>query len=126
MHSLGLFLAFATAVGGAAAIVAGTVAARHPAFDVEDYLYSLDGDARIIDEYERKLAEPFLLRVVRPMSNRLAGLIHRFTPADYLETTHKKLLHAGLSSSIRAEEFVVAQVGCFALTSVTGLGWAVL
>jgi tight adherence protein C len=65
------------------------------------------------------------MRVMHPLGAALSGLT-RLTPKNYVEGVHKKLLHAGLANSVRAEEFVVGQV---ALTGVLGVGallWVVL
>lgn len=127
MFSLGLVLAFTAALGGAAAIVVGTTMSRRTAGGVEQYLRHLDeGDLAIPDEFERRLAEPFLIRVVRPMTRGLWSVLTRLTPGGYLENVHKKILVAGLSSTLRAEEFVVGQAVCTALFSLIGIAYVVL
>jgi tight adherence protein C len=124
--SFGLFLAFTAALGGAVAIAVGTALAHRPASDVEHYLHDLDGDAGVTDEFEQRLSEPFFVRVVRPLSGRVLGLVGRFTPGNYLETTHHKILVAGMSSALRAEDFVVGQVASGGLFTVGGIAYVVL
>lgn len=126
MHSFGLFLAFTTALGGAAAMACGALMARRPAGDVERYLHDLEGHVAVTDEFERRLAEPFIIRVIRPLTGRVAGAITRFTPGSYLDSVHKKLLVAGMSTTMRAEEFVVAQGVCGALFTISGVAWVAL
>ncbi len=125
MSSLAIFLAFTAALGGAAAIAVG-VLLRRPAVEVEQYLHDLDDDARPPDEFERQLAEPFFVRVVRPLSAGFVGTVSRLTPGNYLESVRKKILVAGLTASIRPEEFVVAQVALGIFTTLVGVGWVVL
>jgi tight adherence protein C len=126
MESLGVFITFAVALGGAAAIAVG-VLARKPADDVGQYFQELDADMpEVADEYEQKLTEPFFIRVVRPLSGNALGLITKLTPRNYLDSTHKKILLAGLTSRMRAEEFVVGQVASTGILTLAALGWIVL
>jgi tight adherence protein C len=127
VHSFGLFLAFTAALGGAAAIAVGTTMARRTAGGVEQYLHDLDeGDLPVADEFERRLAEPFLIRVVRPMTGGIWGMLTRLTPSSYLESVHKKILVAGMSTTLRAEEFIVGQAVCGGLFTLLGLAYVVL
>jgi tight adherence protein C len=125
MSSLAIFLAFTAALGGAAAVAVGA-ALRRPAVDVEQYLHDLEDDGAPNDEFQRRLTEPFFVRVIRPLSSGAIGAVTRFTPANYLEATRKKIVTSGLSSSIRPEEFVVAQVACGVFATLVGIGWIVL
>jgi tight adherence protein C len=125
MSSLAIFLAFTAALGGAAAVAVGA-ALRRPAVEVEQYLHDLEDDGAPRDEFQRRLAEPFFVRVIRPLSSGAIGAVTRFTPANYLEATRKKIVTSGLSTSIRPEEFVVAQVACGVFAALVGIGWIVL
>ncbi len=127
MSSFVLFLAFTAALGGAAAIAVGTVMGRRTAGGVEQYLHDLDeGDLPVIDEFERRLSEPFLIRVVRPLTGGIWSLLTRLTPSSYLENVHKKILVAGLSSTLRAEEFLVGQAISGALFTLFAIAYVVL
>ncbi len=127
MSSLVLFLTLTAALGGAAAIAAGTVMARRTAGGVEQYLHDLDeGDQLPTDEFERRLSEPFLIRVVRPMTTGIWGSLTRLTPSGYLDNVHKKILVAGLSSTLRSEEFVVGQVMSGVLFTLLAVAYIVL
>jgi tight adherence protein C len=97
------------AVAGAAAVAVGLLRAR-PAGSVGQYLRDLDENVTFTDEFERKLQEPFIIRVVRPLGAGFANTVGRLTPRNYLDQTHRKLLLAGLTGSMRAEEFVVGQL----------------
>lgn len=126
MTSLGLFAILFTALGASLAAV-GMVRARRPAFNVAEYFHDLDVDAgRPIDEFEAKLAEPFWVRVVKPFSGKALKGVTRLTPSDYLERTHKKLLFAGLTGTMRAEEFVIAQASATGLLTVGALAYVIL
>jgi tight adherence protein C len=126
VSSFVLFLAFTAAVGGAIAVAVAYRTARRPATDLAEYLHDLDGDVEVTDEYERKLAEPFFVRVIRPMSTGAVGRIAKLTPRNYLDSVHKKILVSGISGSLRAEEFVVAQAASGAIFTLAALAWIVL
>lgn len=126
MTSLGLFAIMFTALGASLAAV-GVARARRPAFNVAEYFHDLDADAgRPVDEFEAKLAQPFWVRVVKPFSGKALKSVTRLTPSDYLERTHKKLLFAGLTGTMRAEEFVIAQASATGLLTVGALAYVVL
>jgi tight adherence protein C len=65
------------------------------------------------------------MRVMHPLG-QLFGGVTKLTPKNYVENIHKKLLHAGLANSIRAEELVVGQVALTGLLTLGALLWAVL
>jgi tight adherence protein C len=126
MTSLGFIAILFTALGASLAAV-GVARARRPAFNVAEYFNDLDADAgRPIDEFEAKLAQPFWVRVVKPFSGKALKGVTRLTPSDYLERTHKKLLFSGLTGSMRAEEFVIAQAAATGLLSVGALSYVLL
>ena len=126
MTSLGLFAIMFTGLGASLAAV-GVARARRPAFNVAEYFHDLDADAgRPVDEFEAKLAQPFWVRVVKPFSGKALKSVTRLTPSDYLERTHKKLLFAGLTGTMRAEEFVIAQASATGLLTVGALAYVVL
>jgi len=122
---LSILLPMFLAVAGATAVAVGLARAR-PAGDVGQYLQDLDENVTFTDEFERKLQEPFLLRVVRPLGSGIAGSVGRLTPRNYLDQTHRKLLLAGLSGSMRAEEFVVGQLAATAASTLAGVLYVAL
>ena len=128
MGNLGIFVAAGFAVIGAAIAIVGLSRAQRPVLDLGQYLQDLDGDGRLeaTSEYQRKLAMPFLVRVIRPISGKALGSITRLTPRNYLEQTHRKLLLAGLSGTMRAEEFVVAQLAGTGLLTVGAILYTVV
>lgn len=125
MEPIGIALALATVLAGATIVVVGLAKLQQPALDTEGYLRDLDDDTRPTSEFERRLQEPFVLRALRPLAASL-GSVTRLTPRNYLEKVHRKLLLAGLSSSIRAEEFVVAHGAAIGLLTVGSVAYAIL
>ena len=123
---LGILLTLSLAAAGGMAAFFGVARMRRPALDAGEYLRELDSDPAVPDEFEAKLAEPFFVRVVRPLSGGLVDIASRLTPRHYLDTTHHKLLLAGLTGTMRAEEFVVAQVAGTGLLTVAALAYATL
>ena len=79
-----------------------------------------------VDEFEAKLAQPFWVRVVKPFSGKALKSVTRLTPGDYLERTHRKLLLGGLTGTMRAEEFVIAQAAATGLLTVGALAYVLL
>lgn len=111
---------------GAGIVVAALGAARRPSTDPAEYLAALDAGEAVADEYEEVLAQPFLSRVVRPLGQRAFGAIASLTPRNYLERVHASLVHAGLAGSVRAEEFVTAQVLATGFGLVAAVAWSAL
>ena len=104
----------------------GVARARRPAFNVAEYFNDLDDAGGPVDEFEAKLAEPFWVRVVKPFSGRALRGITRLTPSEYLERTQRKLLLSGLTGTMRAEEFVIAQSAATGLLTVGALAYLLL
>ncbi len=125
MSSLSILAISFTVIGAGLAAV-GVARARRPAFNVAEYFNDLDADATRVDEFEAKLAEPFWVRVVKPFSGRALKSVTRFTPSEYLERTHRKLLLSGLTGTMRAEEFVIAQAAATGLLTVGALAYVFL
>ncbi len=126
MTSLSLLAVSVTVLGAALAAV-GLARNRRPAFNVAEYFQDLDAEgAAPIDEFEAKLAQPFWIRVVKPFSGRALKSVTRLTPGEYLERTQRKLLLSGLTGSMRAEEFVIAQASATGLLTVGALAYVLL
>ena len=126
MNSLSILAISVTVVGAGLAAV-GLARSRRPAFNVAEYFQDLDADANAsTDEFEAKLAQPFWVRVVQPFSGRALKSITQLTPSEYLERTHRKLLFGGLTGTMRAEEFVIAQGAATGLLTVGALAYLLL
>ena len=126
MTSLSIFAIAFTSLGAAMAAV-GVARSRRPAFNVAEYFNDLDADNRgPVDEFEAKLAQPFWVRVVKPFSGRALKSVTRLTPSEYLERTQRKLLLGGLTGTMRAEEFVIAQSAATGLLTVSALAYLLL
>ena len=124
MSNLGIAITVCLAAAGALMAYVG-VKTQRPVLDVGEYFQALDEDSGIVDEYDRKLAEPFAVRLMHPLG-QVFGSVAKLTPRNYIETIHKRLLHAGMANSIRAEEFVVGQVAATAILTLGGVMWALL
>jgi len=125
MSSLSILAGSVTVLGAMVAAL-GVARSRRPAVNVAEYFHDLDAEAGTpTDEFEARLAQPFWIRVVQPFSGRALKSVTRLTPSEYLERTHRKLLLAGLSGSMRAEEFVIAQSAATGLLTVSALAYLV-
>lgn len=128
MNSLSILAISFTVIGAATAAV-GVARSRRPAFNVAEYFQDLDSAAAAggpVDVFEAELAQPFWVRIVKPLSGRALHSVTRLTPSDYLERTHRKLLLSGLNGSMRAEEFVIAQASATGLLTVGALAYLLL
>src|SRR5215218_2571328 len=128
MTSLSIFLGILTVLGGMVAVL-GVARNRRPAFNVAEYFQDLDASAGTggpVDIFEAELAQPFWVRVVQPFSGKALKSVTRLTPRNYLESTHRKLLLGGLTGSMRAEEFVIAQSAATGLLTVSALAYLLL
>jgi tight adherence protein C len=121
-----LVLTMTLAVAGAVVVAVGLAWSRRPALGgVAEYLRDVDGaPGGVVDQYQRQLAEPFFVRVVRPFMGSMHDAVDRLTPRNYLQTTHRNLQLAGLTSTMRAQEFVVAQVIGTALLTLAALAYS--
>jgi tight adherence protein C len=98
-------------VGGGCLAVLGyysrTAAATEGA---ADYLRSLEVDEDEPDQFKVLLAQPFLSRVVQPVTDSLLSLVGGVFPGNYRDTMHRQLTRAGLQGQFRAEEIISLQV----------------
>ena len=120
-----LILSLVVAAGGLAVAAAG-VRRRQLAADPTAYIHDLEREEgapdRDGDAYSSRLRLPFLTRVLRPLCTGLVDRISALTPGNHVRAVHRKLLLAGLTTSIRAEEFVTIQ----AIATAAGLALGVL
>jgi len=115
------------ALGGIALIYAGvTMRATAPVDDPEAYLRSLDFDEQEADEFQQLLQEPFLRRVLRPLSSRALGSIALLLPSNYRDQIRQKLVYAGLAGRYRPEEIITAQVLLGVVAFTLALTYSVL
>jgi tight adherence protein C len=126
MTTLSIFLGLVTVLGGMVAVV-GLARSRRPAFNVAEYFQDLDdAGSGSVDVFEAELAQPFWVRVVQPFSGKALKSITRLTPSNYLEATHRKLLLGGLTGTMRAEEFVIAQGAATGILTVLALFYVIV
>jgi tight adherence protein C len=106
------FLPLVVALGGLVALSVGIARMRQPAAaDPAAYLRQLDDPGlEDADEFSKRLNEPFIGRAVRPLLDSVLKSVGTLTPRGHVDRVHQKLLVAGLSQSLRAEEFVTLQI----------------
>lgn len=109
-------------IGGGVFLVLG-LRSREPGPDRPvDYLQSLSADPNDYDDFEQLLQEPFIQRVLRPITSAMVGTASGVLPRNLRDDVHQRLVLAGMANQYRAEEVVTAQV----LGGVGGLVLAVL
>ena len=108
-----VILAFVVFAAGLAFVAAG-ISRRRLATDPTAYLHDLEADAASgdpdADSYTKLMHQPFLARALRPLGVGFLERISALTPRNYVLKVHHQLLLAGLSTQVRAEEFITAQV----------------
>lgn len=76
----------------------------------DEYLRSLEAYEEETDEFKVLLTQPFLSRVVRPMSASLLSFAGGVLPGNYRDRVHQCLIRSGLAGQFRAEEIISLQV----------------
>jgi tight adherence protein C len=109
---MGSFLGLLILVAGACVALYGYSLRTSPTgAEAADYLRSLDIEGEEEpDQFKALLSQPFLSRVVRPMSSQLLDLVGGVLPGNYRDTMHRQLVRAGLTGQFRAEEIISLQV----------------
>ncbi len=76
-----------------------------------DYLRTLDDSyEEPLDEFQQKLQEPAIQRLLRPLGSSAGQRLGSITPRAQLDRIHAQLLQAGMGGTIRAEEMATLQV----------------
>jgi len=82
-----------------------------PALDpIQERLKAMVKDRDVIDLTEIELSKPFAERVMKPIMDKVGGLVRRFTPNEVLTETQKKLTAAALN--MQPLTMVTMQVIC--------------
>ena len=102
--TLAAFAAVATC--GLAVMVVTGLRARRTAPDIDDFLDNLG-----LDQYQQRLAEPFLTRVVGRAVTSIAARLEKLLPAKYIENVDRQLVYAGLGGKRSPGRQVAMQIG---------------
>ncbi|MGH9178537.1 MAG: type II secretion system F family protein [Acidimicrobiales bacterium] len=119
-----MILAIGVSLAGLASVTLG-VSRRRLATDPTAYLHELEMDAMTEvegDAYSHRMRLPFVSRVMRPLGTGVLDRVAALTPRNYTYKVHRQLLQAGLSTSLRAEEFITAQVVSTVVGTLAGIG----
>jgi len=79
-----------------------------------DFIRSLGSEAELYADavpVVERVQAPLVSRILGPAVNGLRHALSRLYPASDIDRVHADLLKAGLTGSVRAEEFVAIQVG---------------
>lgn len=115
-------------VVGAMTITVTARSGRLRSSGAADFLESISGgpvdptSAMITDRLEM----PFFERIIRPLGSGIIERLVSFTPSGYLDRVHQRLLLAGLTPAVRAEEFGAASVLSAATGVLLTVAWLVL
>ncbi len=90
-----------------------------------DFIRSLGADAEMYTQQTAPVIDrvqtPLVNRIFGPLGNGLRRNLSRLYPASEIDSVHADLLKAGLTGTVRAEEFVAIQVGLVMLGIAVGL-----
>jgi tight adherence protein C len=110
-------------VGGVAGI--GTAAWRsHASARQLEFIRSLGHDVELVNPavvVPDRVQTPLVSRLFGPASNALRHSLSRLYPSRDIDRVHADLLKAGLTGSVRAEEFVALQVASVLMGIAVGL-----
>lgn len=89
-----------------------------------EFIRTLGQDAELGAEpfvVPERIQAPFFSRVFGPLVQQLGHALSRLYPSRDIDKVHADLLKAGLTNSVRAEEFVAMQVGSVLTGIAVGL-----
>ena len=89
-----------------------------------DFIRSLGAEAEVYAEPVQvpdRVQTPLFSRMFKPVKTGLRQSLSRLYPSSEIDNVHADLLKAGLTGSLRAEEFVAVQVGAVLLGIGGGL-----
>lgn len=89
-----------------------------------DFIRALGTDAEAyVEEVQlpERVQTPLLQRIFGPITGGLRHTLSRLYPSSDIDRVHADLLKAGLTGSVRAEEYVAIQVGSVLLGFAAGL-----
>lgn len=99
------------AVTGVGVIAASLVGTHRTSAEAIEYVRSLeDGGSIAAVNFDPRMADPLLVRVLRPFGNRLLSAVTALTPGHHRDQIHHQLMRAGLAGTYRAEEIVAGQI----------------
>ena len=101
------FFFFVTLALGGLVVVA--TSARRSARVAPDFAGFLDDPEQ--DEYEQRLSQPFLRRIVGALTAAVSARLERFVPAKYMEDLERQLVHAGVAGKRSPGEQLTLQLG---------------
>jgi tight adherence protein C len=104
-----LLLAVAGMAGAFALLTFGVLAQMQEKATVKASLRQLE-DYEIESIREKELLTPIAQRVVAPVTGWFTSLGRRFTPVGYVESTRKKLVHAGKPNPEELDRFLAIRV----------------
>ena len=96
----------------------------HKASNRLDFIRSLGSEAELYAEAApvvERVQTPLVNRIFGPVANGLRNNLSRLYPSSEIDNVHADLLKAGLTGTVRAEEFVAIQVGSVVLGFAVGL-----
>ncbi|HVA10334.1 MAG TPA: type II secretion system F family protein [Acidimicrobiales bacterium] len=120
---IGIWIGICLMVGGVGG-VALAAKRSHEAGQQLDFIRTLGKDAEFGAQQvilPDRLPTPLVSRVFGPPTQQLRHSLSRLYPSRDIDRVHTELLKAGLTGTVRAEEFAAIQVGAVLLGFAVGL-----
>jgi tight adherence protein C len=122
--SLLMVAASLVALAGLALVGAGLRFARTSPID--ELLAEFDAGPEHLDDYQGRLEQGFSQRLLLPLGGSVLSSIQGLLPRNHLGDIRRRLVLAGLSGRMGAEEYVAGQVVGLVVGSLLGLGGGVV
>lgn len=91
------------------------------ATDIEDLLAEFEATSTDLDEYTQRLQNPLTSRFLLPLGRSITDSLKSLLPRNHLAGIRRRLVLAGLSGRMGAEEYVAGQVVGTAVGVLLGL-----
>jgi tight adherence protein C len=122
--SLLMVAASLVALGGLALVGAGLRFSRVSA--VDELLAEFDAGPEHLDEFSGRLEQGFSQRLLVPLGGSVLESVQGLLPRHHLANIRRRLVLAGLSGRMGAEEYVAGQVIGLVVGTLAGLGASIL
>lgn len=88
---------------------------------VEDLLAEFEGSVEQLDDFSQRLEDPLGKRLLGPLGRNLASSMQSLLPRNHLANIRRKLVLAGVSGRVTAEEYLAGQLVGFVAGLIGGL-----
>lgn len=77
---------------------------------VQDLVAEFEGSVEHLDDFSQRLEDPLGKRLLGPLGSRMAESLQSLLPRNHLANVRRKLVLAGVSGRVTAEEYLAGQL----------------